>query len=38
MRHVRLQLPAPDRPASDVYTTLADFGRSLGIPPAGSRS
>jgi ribosome-associated toxin RatA of RatAB toxin-antitoxin module len=27
MRHVRLQLHAPDRPASDVYTTLADFER-----------
>ena len=27
MRHVRLQLHAPHRPASDVYTTLADFER-----------
>ena len=27
MRHIRLQLHAPHRPASDVYTTLADFER-----------
>jgi ribosome-associated toxin RatA of RatAB toxin-antitoxin module len=27
MRHVRLQLHAPHRPARDVYTTLADFER-----------
>jgi len=27
MRYVRLQLHVPHRPASDVYTTLADFER-----------
>lgn len=27
MRYVRLQLHVPHRPASDVYATLADFGR-----------
>jgi hypothetical protein len=27
MRHVRLRLSVPHKPASDVYATLADFER-----------
>lgn len=34
MRYVRLQLHVPHRPASDVYTTLADFERYPALSDA----
>jgi ribosome-associated toxin RatA of RatAB toxin-antitoxin module len=34
MRHVRLNLTVPDRPATAVYRTLADFGRYPDFSPA----